>query len=227
MKLESYSQTLDTEGKMTTDTKIYNFSIYFDFRWPFVYNVAVWLTQVRKNLDGDINIDWKPFSLAQANNPDDFKFWEHPDVLAGKDNTLLAHQAGLAIKRQGPDTFEKFLIILLKKRHEERLDLTDYSVIESAAIESSADMEQFKNDLSDVNLLKEIGENHTYASEELGAFGVPTFHFETGQSKFLTMFVPPENESASMFTSLMEVMGNFNYVGEMKRPQPPWPLGVA
>jgi len=32
MKLESYSQTLDTEGKMTTDTKTYNFSIYFDFR---------------------------------------------------------------------------------------------------------------------------------------------------------------------------------------------------
>jgi len=178
-------------------------------------------------LDGNININWKPFSLAQANNPDDFKYWEHPDVLQGRDNTLLAHQAGLAVKKQGADLFEVFLMILLKKRHEQKLDLTDMDVIESAAIESGADMEQFKKDLPDVNSIQEIGESHIFASEELGAFGVPTFHFESGQSTFLKMFIPPEEESASMFTSLMEVMGTFNYVGEMKRPQPPWPLGVV
>tara|TARA_A100001037_G_scaffold292926_1_gene308881 strand:+ start:1924 stop:2421 length:498 start_codon:yes stop_codon:yes gene_type:complete len=165
--------------------------------------------------------------LAQANNPEDFKYWEHPDVLQGKDNTLIAHQAGLAIKKQGTALFENFLIILLKKRHEEKLDLTDTSVIESAAAEAGADLELFKKHLLDTNLLTEIGDSHTFASEELGAFGVPTFHFESGQSTFLKMFVPPEEDSASMFTSLMEVMGSFNYVGEMKRPQPPWPLGVV
>ena len=170
---------------MTAESKTYNFSIYFDFRWPFVYNVAVWLTQVRKHLDADINIDWKPFSLAQANNPEDFKYWEHPDVLQGKDNTLIAHQAGLAIKKQGTALFENFLIILLKKRHEEKLDLTDTSVIESAAAEAGADLELFKKHLLDTNLLTEIGDSHTFASEELGAFGVPTFHFESGQSTFL------------------------------------------
>ena len=118
-------------------------------------------------------------------------------------------------------------MILLKRRHEQKLDLTDIDVIESAAIESGADMEQFKKDLPDINSIQEIGESHIFASEELGAFGVPTFHFESGQSTFLKMFIPPEEESASMFTSLMEVMGTFNYVGEMKRPQPPWPLGVV
>lgn len=165
--------------------------------------------------------------MAQANNPEDFQYWEHPDVLEGKDNTLLAHQAGLAIKKQGSDVFEKFLMILLKKRHEEKLDLTDRVVVESAVIESGADIGQFRTHIADTSLLKEIGENHVFASEELGAFGVPTFHFESGQSTFLKMFVPPEEESASMFTSLIEVMGSFNYVGEMKRPQPPWPLGVV
>ena len=65
-------------------------------------------------------------------------------------------------------------------------------------------MEQFKKAISDVNLLKEIGENHSYASEELGAFGVPTFHFESGQSTFLKMFVPPENESQRNQTTTTE-----------------------
>ncbi|HCG90717.1 MAG TPA: hypothetical protein DEZ08_02610 [Dehalococcoidia bacterium] len=173
-----------------------------------------------------MNIDWKPFSLAQANNPDNFKYWEHPDVLAGSDKTLLAHQAGLAIKKQGNQIFDSFLMILLKKRHESKQDLTDVAVIESAVIESGADFTKYKEEVSNPDLLKEIGISHEFATEELGAFGVPTFYFESGQSTFLKMFVPPEDESATMFKSLIEVMGSFNYVGEMKRPQPPWPLGI-
>ena len=77
---------------------------------------------------------WKwtgsPSRLAQINSKegDDWKVWEQPGILDGSDTTLLAHQAGLAAKRQGRDAFESFFMSLLKARHEEKKDLTDPQV---------------------------------------------------------------------------------------------------
>jgi hypothetical protein len=62
--------------------------------------------------------------------------------------------------------------------------------------------------------------------EEVGAFGVPTFVFPGGKSAFLKMFIPPEDRVVEVFDSLVKVMGEFEHVGELKRPQPPWPHGV-
>jgi hypothetical protein len=40
------------------------------------------------------------------------------------------------------------------------------------------------------------------------------------------MFIPPDEQAVPMYDSLIKVMGEFAYVGEIKRPQPPWPHGV-
>jgi hypothetical protein len=40
------------------------------------------------------------------------------------------------------------------------------------------------------------------------------------------MFIPPAEEAVEMYDSLMKVGADFKYLGEMKRPQPPWPHGV-
>ena len=193
-----------------------------------MYNAAVWLANVREVSGKDIDIDWQPFSLAQANSDKgpDYKLWDQPHHLDGSSPVLLAHRAGLSAKRQGKEAFESFFITLLTARHVDKVDLNDPAVIEEAGIKAGLAMARFQEDLSDPDLLRELGESHTKAVEEYGAFGVPTFVFPSGESAFLKLFVPPVEQSEEMYESLVKVMSEFAHVGELKRPQPPWPHGV-
>ena len=193
-----------------------------------MYNAAVWLAKVKETTGTPVDIDWQPFSLSQVNSDkgSDYKYWKQPEILDGSDRTLLAHQAGLAAKRQGKEAFEAFFMTLLRARHEDKKDLNDQSVINEAARSSGLDMARFREDLVDPDLLKELGESHTKAVEEYGAFGVPTFVFPGGQAAFLKVFVPPDEQASEMFETLSKTMSEFVHVGELKRPQPPWPHGV-
>ena len=188
----------------------------------------MWLSTVKETSGTDFVVDWQPFSLSQANSKEgeDFKVWEQPGVLDGTDNTLLAHRAGLAAKRQGKEAFESFFITLLKARHEGKKDLTDPEVMREAAVAAGLDVAQFLEDQADPDLLRELAESHTIAVEEHGVFGVPTYVFPGGNAAFLKMFIPPEEQSAEIFESMSKVIGQYEHVGEMKRPQPPWPHDV-
>ena len=196
-----------------------------------MYNAAVWLAKVREESTGNdtnVEIDWQPFSLEQVNSDkgEEFKFWEQPGAQDGSDNTLLAHRAGLAAKRQGKEAFESFFIALLKLRHEERRSLTEMEVMEEAVANSGIDMARFREDLADPDLLREIGESHTEAVEEYGAFGVPTYVFPNGSTAFVKMHIPPAEQAADIYESLTRVITDAQHVGEVKRPSPPWPHGI-
>ena len=188
----------------------------------------MWLSTVKETTGTDFAVDWQPFSLTQVNSKEgeDWKVWEQPGVMDGTDNTLLAHRAGLAAKRQGQEAFESFFMSLLKLRHEEKKDLTDPAVIDEALASSGIDDGRFREDLMDPDLLRELGESHTKAVEEHGAFGVPTYVFPNGHAAFIKMVIPPAEEGVEMYQDMMKVERDFKQLGEMKRPQPPWPHGV-
>ena len=191
-----------------------------------MYNAAVWLAKVRESYQNNLQVDWQPFMLAQVNSKEgpEWKAWEQKD-----DSTalgLLALRAGEAARRQGGQAFEDFQLTLLRARHEDRKDLSDPDVIMEAAQASGLDMARFREDLADKSILNVLGESHTRAVEEHGVFGVPTFVFPNGTSTFLKLYPPPPEEAVEMFEAISGVMGKWAYVGEMKRPQPPWPKGV-
>ena len=188
----------------------------------------MWLSQVRRSGGREFEVDWQPFSLAQVNSGqgEEFRYWEQPGALDGSDRTLLALRAGLAARRQGPEAFDAFFMALLTARHRDKKDLMDPTVVSGAAVAAGLDMPRFQRDLADPELLREVGASHTRAVEEHGVFGVPTLVFPSGHAAFLKMFVPPAAESVAVFDSLLPVIGGIKYVGEIKRPQPPWPKGV-
>jgi protein-disulfide isomerase-like protein with CxxC motif len=187
----------------------------------------MWLAKVREITGQDIEVDWQPFSLAQVNNKEEGTFvWESPDIIDGTDPILLAHKAGLAAKRQGKEAFESFFMALLKARHEDKADLNDREVMEAAAVVGGLDVGRFWEDAADPDLMRELSESHTKAVEEYGAFGVPTFVFDGGNPAFLKMFIPPDEQAVEIYDSLLKTMSQFAHVGELKRPQPPWPHGV-
>ncbi len=189
----------------------------------------MWLAKVEEQTGKPVDIDWQPFSLTQANSDKgpDYKVWEQPEILDGSDNTLLAHQSGLAAKRQGKEAFQSFFIALLTARHVGKKDLTDPEVMREAAQTAGLDMARFREDVADPDLLRELAESHEKAVEEVGAFGVPTFVFPSGNSAFLKMFIPPDEQAADIYDDLFRTMSDHAHVGELKRPQPPWPHGVA
>ena len=175
-----------------------------------------------------LEVTWKPFSLAQVNQKTgdaDYRAWSEPDE--SLDQSLWGLRAGQAARRQGEDALRAFLPLLLSARHQDRVDLNDTVVLQRIAGEAGLDVERFTADLNDRSTLDEIAESHTHAVEELGVFGTPTFVFEGGGSAFLKLIRPQESAQAlSAFNSLVGLMRDEVFVGEVKRPQPPWPKGV-
>jgi hypothetical protein len=186
----------------------------------------VWLAKVRETYGENLDIDWKPFYLAQANSKEgpEWKAWEQKEDSATLG--LQAFAAAEAAARQGVGPFEAFQLAMLRARHEDRKDLSDESVIMEAAESSGLDMARFREDMKDPAILPETGKSHIEAVEEHGVFGVPTFVFPDGASAFIKAYVPPDEDAVSMFEDLADVMGKWKFIGEVKRPQPPWPKGV-
>jgi predicted DsbA family dithiol-disulfide isomerase len=185
----------------------------------------VWLRNVEESTGQRQEIEWKPFVLAQINSKEgpEWKAWEQPDD--SKVRGMLALKAGLASMRQGRDPYDKFHLALVKARHEQRKELGDINVVLDCAREAGLDIERLQKDMKDPDILRTIAESHDEGVKK-GVFGVPTFVFPNGQSAFLKMFYPDKEQSAEVYESLIKLMSSWINIGEIKRPQPPWPAGV-
>ena len=188
----------------------------------------MWLDRVKRTYGDDLDITWKAFSLEQANNKEGhgWKVWEQPDKYPAR--SLLALRAGEAARLQGQKLFSRFHLTLLSERHGEnsRIPLNELGPLVDVARKVGLDLPKFQYDLSNRSLLKNIAMDHTEAVEKHGIFGTPTFLFKNGGSAYLKTFIPPENESLSFFRHFVGIMSTMSYVGEIKRPQPPWPRGA-
>ena len=188
----------------------------------------MWLDRVKSANPGRVSINWKNFVLEQVNKKEedaDSKVWDEPDHHNAR--ALLSLMAGEAAKRQGDGAFEKFHLALLTARHgaDERIPLNEDDVLVQVAEDAGLNADQFRKDLNDRELLKIIARDHTEAVDEHGVFGTPTFVFENGNSAYLKSYIPPEEDSVEFFDNFVSLMRDRPYVGEVKRPQPPWPKG--
>ena len=189
----------------------------------------VWLNQVIEALGGEIPLQatWRPFSLAQVNQKigPDYEAWNEDDE--NLDESLWGLRAGQAARRQGEEYLNEFLPRLLTARHVDRVSLSDKSILKNIAQECGLDINKFSEDLEDRSTLVEIKASHIEATQSLGVFGTPTFILKEGGSAFVKMIKPNTNEEAlAAFNSLITLLKSAPFLGEVKRPQPPWPKGV-
>lgn len=187
----------------------------------------MWLDLVREQTGEEVEIDWRPFSLDQANQKigPEYLVWDLPDEELPP--PLWAHRAGIAAKRQGQSTFNSFLISLLNERHLNRVELNDFEALTSIAEKSGLDIGQFAKDLNDRTTLQVIAASHQEAVNDLGVFGTPTVVFPNGGTAFLKMArLASKEQAARAFHSVMDLMEGDLFIGEVKRPQPPWPKGI-
>ena len=188
----------------------------------------MWLHRVQEADPNRIHVNWKSFSLEQVNgtNGPEWKVWDQLDTYESRSLTSL--RAGKAAKLQGSKLFEKFHLELLTARHGKtpRISLSDSSSILKLASKIGLDMKKFETDMNDRSLLETIARDHIEAVEQYGVFGTPTFVFPNGASAFVKMIKPPAGKAARTLELLSEMMSEQIYIGEIKRPQPPWPKGA-
>ena len=190
----------------------------------------MWLDRVKKEKQGEsLRTSWKHFQLEQVNSKQgpEWKVWEQPDEHQAR--SLVAAMASQAARRQGEEIFERFHLALLTARHggDERIPLNEEEPIVKLAAEVGLDIARFREDLRDRESLAVVGRDHTEAVENHGVFGTPTFLFENGNGAYLKSFIPPAEDSVSFFEEFVSMVSGRSYVGELKRPQPPWPKGAV
>ena len=162
----------------------------------------MWLAKVREQTGNPIEVDWQPFSLAQVNNKDGDNVWERPDVVSGEDPILLAHKAGLAIKRQGKEAFEAYFMALLKARHEDKADLNDQAVIDAAGDAAGIDMARFREDIADPSLLEELAESPHQGRGRVRRFRRPHLRLRQRQLRLpQDVHSPPMNRRSKSTTT--------------------------
>lgn len=173
-----------------------------------------------------LEITWKPFSLEQVNQQEgpDYHAWAEPDETLHP--SVWGLRAGVAAGRQGPEALRRFLPLLLRARHERRMELNDAAGLRALAGEAGLDVGRFEADLADRSTLDEVAASHAEA-RELGVFGTPTIVAEGGYPVFLKLIRPrTSEEAAAAWEGVKGMITGITFVAEVKRPQPPWPKGI-
>ncbi len=187
----------------------------------------MWLHRVKDVYGDRLDITWKHFSLEEANAQGrNLRVWETPDISEAQ--ALVAQVAAEAAKRQGAELFDRFHLALMESRHggEGRIRLNDPAPILALAAEVGLDADRLREDMADPAMAEAVGRDHTEAVDTHGVFGTPTFVFEDGAAIYLKALVPPEEDSIAFFEHFVALAAGRRYMGEMKRPQPPWPRGL-
>ena len=169
-----------------------------------------------------LHIEWYSFPLEQINSTQgpEWKLWEQPDDY--KSRSLWAFRGGEAARLQGEKLFERFHIALLRARHLENRDIANPEVLIEVAREVGLDIDKFRQDLSNRNLLAKIGVAYTRGVKENGVWGTPTLVFNGRQAAYLKLKpAPPLEESVKLFEELLDIIHDRPYVIEMKRPRLP------
>ena len=176
-----------------------------------------------KEAFGDrLRIEWHSFPLEQVNSTQgpEWKLWEQPDEY--KSRGLWAFRGGEAARLQGKELFERFHMALLRARHVEKRDIANPEVLIEVALEAGLDVDRFRQDLPNRNLLAKIGEDYVWGVKEHGVWGTPTLVFNGRQAAYLKVrSAPPPEEAVKLFEELFDIIYRRPYVVEVKRPREP------
>jgi predicted DsbA family dithiol-disulfide isomerase len=195
--------------------------VFFDYLCPFVYRMALVLGAVRSSGRRDVEVRWRYFSLTQVNSKDDgWTVWNAPASDKVKGRTAFA--AAEAARRQG--RFEDLHMPLLIARHRDRLDIDDPAVVQQVAVDAGLDMDRFRRDVEDPEILAVLARDHRQATGELGVFGTPTLVFENGGSAYVRLADGVDaNGALEVFDRLVQVAAAEPRILEIKRPTKPAP----
>lgn len=173
-----------------------------------------------KTAYGDsVQVSWKYFSLEQANNKQgpEWRLWDQPPDYPSRG--IPAFLAAEAARRQGQDAYNRMHFALLEGRNERRKDFTEPGDLEEIARTAGLDMQRFRHDVADRQLLQRLAADHSQAVSQYGVFGTPTFVFENREAFFMRIKAPAGvREAVRILDCLVALFVDCPAVDEIKRP---------
>jgi len=196
------------------------FELFYDYNCPFVYRAAEMLESVRESRERQVETAWRYFSLSQVNSRQDpsWTAWGAPasEPVQGR----LAFAAAEAARRQG--RFGDIHMALLRARHRDRRNLDDPAVVEEVAQQAGLDLERFRIDLADPDILQTLASDHQEARSKHGVFGTPTFVFTNGAAAYVRLAQQPLNgDAVRILDEIVAIAAREPSILEIKRPVKP------
>jgi len=201
------------------ETEVIELEVFYDYFCPFVYRASLLLQNVGRTRP--LKVAWRYFSLAQVNSKDDgWTLWDAPatENIRGR----MAFKAAEAARRQG--RFDDLHMPLLLARHRDRLEIDQAEVVERVAVGAGLDLERFRKDVSDPDILESLARDHRRGVSQHGVFGTPTFVFPDGASAYVRLGEAlDEGDATRVFDHLVSVAAREPSILEIKRPRKPTP----
>jgi predicted DsbA family dithiol-disulfide isomerase len=209
-----------TVEPIVNPTSVRQLDVFYDYLCPFVFRASVLLKNVKDSGERPLDIRWRYFSLVQVNSKvEGFSVWDASDSEA---RGRLAFKAAEAARRQ--NAFEDFHMALLRARHEQRADIDEIAVVEQIAEDSGLDLDRFRKDIADPEIVSALERDHRAAVAGYGVFGTPTFIFEGGAAAYVRLSEPPEaSDSVAIFDRVIAIGAEEPRILEIKRPVKPSP----
>ena len=204
------------------------FIIYYDYSWPFVYNATVWLQEVKNIKNDQLIFEWRHFQLEEA-KMEDSSIFEIESKDLSKTRSLLSAVCAESAKLQGQNLFERFHYAVLNARNNmsPRFPLNDFNKFLDLAVDVGLDRNKFIDDFNNPQLIINVKKDHQEGVKKYGVFGTPTLVFDNEQAVFIKTFIPKDKDDYIIFFEyIVKIFRDMPFIGELKRPQPPWPKGI-
>jgi hypothetical protein len=178
-----------------------SFAVTYDYRCPFARNVHEHLvTALRGGVDWDV--EFAPFSLSQAHVEEGgVAVWEDPEKAS-----LLAMEAGIAVRDNFPERFPEVHLALFAARHDDARDLRDEAVVRDVLSASGVDDDEVLAVVADGGPRETFRKAHEAAVAEHQVFGVPTFVIDD-RAVFVRIMTRPAGDVALATSTIEHVLG--------------------
>ena len=167
-----------------------SFAVTWDYRCPFARNAHEHLIAA---LEGGApwDVTFVPFSLNQVHvDEGGLDVWDDPAMA----HTLLAMQAGIAVRDLMPERFLTVHAALFRARHDEGRDVREEGVIRAVLDECGVDAGRVFDEIDSGATLATFRKEHEASSAEHKVWGVPTF-IAGGQAVFVRLMDRPHGDA--------------------------------
>jgi 2-hydroxychromene-2-carboxylate isomerase len=192
-----------------------NIDFYFDPTCGWAWRTSIWMRRVAA--ERELNVTWKPFSLAVVNAPDDYTK-DSPGHLVG---IYLERTIVMARRTAGNAAVDRLYVAYGNVFHGEanRQEILEPAVqarcLEAAGLPASLSADA----LGDPTTEEEIVSDTRSAIEKLNVFGVPTLAFQDSSIAFFGPVINcvPEGQDALALWDFVRPALRIPFLFEFKR----------
>jgi hypothetical protein len=195
------------------------FTVNWDYRCPVARNAHEHIVAALE-AGADWRVTYEAFSLNQAHVEEgDPDVWDDPE----KAPSLLAMQAGIAVRDGWPDRFPAVHIALFAARHDQGRDIREREVLHDVLEEQGVDAAKVFAEIDGGAPLETFRKEHERSVADHHVFGVPTF-VTRGQAVFIRVMHRPNGDAAGAARTIervVDLVGGWPDLNEFKHTSIP------